>query len=118
MRVTAVTGEPNTTAYEEVIALLKAGGIGPATARILLDTAIEESMSNAASTGADFTKVRAIVGEHSVMLHSLILAISSLSNLNSLHDEPIQPWEILRMLADWAKEMQAGIGNANPDETG
>jgi len=48
--------------------------------------------------------LKRVVGNQSVMLHNLKEKIQSLVNLNNLDSEPVQAWEILRSLSEWAEE--------------
>jgi hypothetical protein len=100
--------KPKTSSYNNLVEQMKLYGIGDRQARIQIDAVIEEAMENAASTGADFEKVRSIVGMHSVMLHDLKEKVQSLVALSDLDYEPVKAWEILSMLREWAAGIEEG----------
>lgn len=105
------------SSYESLISTMELYGINATQARIQVDAAIEEALLKAAQGGADFVKVRSVVGNHSVMLHNLQEKIVSLSDMQDGRT-PVGAYEILDMLMDWASEsrglLQNGIGNADP----
>lgn len=51
---------------------------------------------------SEIETLKRIVGNQSVMLHELKEKIQSLASLSSIDSEPVQTWEILQSLSEWA----------------
>jgi hypothetical protein len=65
----------------------------------------------------EIERLKRVVGHQSVMLHNLKEKIQSLAMMADLDGEPIQAWEILQPLREWAEECDELVLEKHEDGT-